>query len=287
MVGAAVKGAFRRALARFGLELHRLGVHHGVPQVEGIGFSHVLEVLFGCIDDLEFVQVGANDGVQDDLLGPFLESGNPRGILVEPQAEPFRRLQERYRGREGLRLYRGAIDTRSGVRPLYRCRDDLARGDAAARLSGLASFDRAQVVRSYQRHARRLGLRCPPELAIVAEDVPTITLEGLLGQHGSERCDLLVLDTEGYDFEIIKGLDFAKIRPLVLIYEHIHLCQADRLACWHLLAANGYRCAAGWSDTLAIRAGQSSGAARTESAIPSSGSPARAMAMPLSPSASL
>jgi FkbM family methyltransferase len=287
MVGAVLKGALRRALARFGLELRRTRAHRGVPQVEDVGFSHVLEVLFGCIDGLELVQVGANDGVQGDLLCPFLETGNPRGILVEPQAEPFRRLQERYCGREGLRLYRGAIDTRSGLRTLYRCRDDLARGDAAARLSGLASFDRAQVVRSYRRHARRLGLGCPPEAAIVAEDVPTITLEGLLRQHGQRRCDLLALDTEGYDFEIIKGLDFAKIRPLVLIYEHIHLCRADSLACWHLLAANGYRCAAGWSDTLAIRAGQSSGAARTEPAIPLPRSPARAMAMPPSPSASL
>ena len=58
-------------------------------------------------------------------------------------------------------------------------------------------------------------------------------------------------------FEIIRTIDFSRIRPAVLIYEHKHLGPADRLACWRLLRANGYRCAAGWSDTLAILAGQS------------------------------
>jgi FkbM family methyltransferase len=270
-VGAAVTGALARGLAWFGLEIRRRRTHRDAPEVEDVGLSHVLEILFGCADDLRLVQIGANDGVQSDLLAPFLERSDPKGILIEPQTEPFQKLQARYGGRERLTLLQAAIDRRAGRRILYRCREDLAVGEAAAFLSGLASFDRAQVVKAYLRHAKRLGLTDPPDRAIIGETVATLTLEAVLNDFGLGGCDLLVIDTEGHDFEIIKTIDFSRIRPLVLIYEHIHLCEGDRLACWRLLRANGYRCAASWSNTLALLAGQSrsiASAAVDASALP-------------------
>jgi FkbM family methyltransferase len=257
MVGRVVTGAIRRGLSWLGLEIRRQGAHQGVAGVEDVGLSHVLEILFRCADDLRFVQVGANDGVRNDLLCPFLDRSDPRGILIEPQTTPFQQLQARYGARERLILLQAAIDKRAGTRTLYRCREDLAVGAAAAFLSGLASFDRSQVVAAYVRHARRLGLSEHPDRAIVGEAVPTLTLDAVLNDFGLDRCDLLVIDTEGHDFEIIRTIDFSRIRPVVLIYEHIHLCQADRLACWRLLRANGYRCAADWSNTLALLAGES------------------------------
>jgi FkbM family methyltransferase len=255
MVGRVVSSAIKRGLGRLGLEIRRRRAHHGVPEVEDVGLSHVLEILFRCAPDLRFVQVGANDGVLNDLLRPFLETSDLRGILIEPQATPFRKLQARYGDRKRLILLQAAIDARAGTRILHRCREDLAAGEAAAFLSGLASFKRAQVVDAYARHARRLGLTDHPDRAVVGEPVATRTLEGVLDNFGFDRCDLLMIDTEGHDFEIIRTIDFSRIRPAVLVYEHIHLSRADRLACWRLLQTNGYRCAAAWSNTLALLGG--------------------------------
>jgi FkbM family methyltransferase len=260
-VGAVVRGALGRGLSWLGLAVRRRRAHEGVGGVEDIGLSHVLEILFRCADDLRFVQVGANDGVENDLLCPFLERSDPRGVLIEPQTMPFRKLQARYGGRERLILVQAAIDDRAGTRTLYRCRDDLAVGAAAAALSGLASFDRARVVEAYAGHAKRLGLREHPDRAIVGETVATLTLDAVLDQFGFDRCDLLVIDTEGHDFAIIRTIDFSRIRPLVLIYEHKHLGPAGRLACWRLLRANGYRCAADWSNTLGVLTDQSTSVA--------------------------
>jgi FkbM family methyltransferase len=225
--------------------------------------------MFRCADDLMLVQVGASDGVENDLLRPFLERSDPRGILIEPQTMPFQKLQARYGSRERLTLLQAAIDNRAGSRTLYRCREDLAVGEAAAFLSGLASFERAQVVKAYLGHARRLGLKEHPDWAIVGEAVATLTLDAVLDDLGWDRCDLLVIDTEGHDFEIIRTIDLSRIRPSVLIYEHAHLGRADRLACWRLLRAHGYRCAADWSNTLALLAGQSSFAASAAAAASS------------------
>jgi hypothetical protein len=160
-VAAAMKNLVRQGLASCGLEIRRLRPHHGVPYVEDIGLSHALEILFQRADDLTFVQVGANDGICNDLLRPFLETADPRGVLMEPQAEPFRKLQERYGDRERLVLLRAAVDQRSGSRTLYRCRDGLVVGAAATVLSGFASFDRSQVVKSYLGYARTLRRTTP------------------------------------------------------------------------------------------------------------------------------
>lgn len=165
MVGAVVKAALKGALARFGLEIRRLRAHDGVPHVEDVGFTHVLEVLFRYADDLTFVQVGANDGMLNDPLRPFIERETSRGILIEPQTRPFRQLQARYGHRDRLILLQAAIDRQAGTRTLYRCREDLAVGEAAAFLSGLASFDRSQVANAY------LILPTPPARCVAYDRV--------------------------------------------------------------------------------------------------------------------
>lgn len=53
------------------------------------------------------------------------------------------------------------------------------------------------------------------------ETVKTQTLTSILDQHFKPglKIDLLSVDVEGHDFEVIKGLDFNKYRPKVIIIE--------------------------------------------------------------------
>jgi hypothetical protein len=64
--------------------------------------------------------------------------------------------------------------------------------------------------------------------------------------------NLLQIDTEGYDFEIIKMVNFETLRPDVIHYEHRHLSDADRVACERLLASHGYRLHVAGVDTTAV-----------------------------------
>jgi uncharacterized membrane protein len=53
--------------------------------------------------------------------------------------------------------------------------------------------------------------------------VKTITLEKLLDMNNVTNIDLLSLDTEGYELNILKGLNLTKYRPvymLIEIYKH-------------------------------------------------------------------
>ena len=51
--------------------------------------------------------------------------------------------------------------------------------------------------------------------------------------------DLLQIDTEGYDYEILRTIDFSRLRPRFINYER-ELLQDDGPACRSMLSAAGY-----------------------------------------------
>ena len=81
-----------------------------------------------------------------------------------------------------------------------------------------------------------------------------MTLAGLLEKHGFKGLDFLQIDAEGFDYEIIKSIDFAATRPRFINYEYV-LLGADRAACRALLLEKGYGLLDQRQDTLAIRRG--------------------------------
>ena len=63
----------------------------------------------------------------------------------------------------------------------------------------------------------------------------------LLAKHGVSRVDLLQIDTEGYDFEIIRMFDHAGVRPAVVRFEHLYLSGKERSSCspsWRSVATD-------------------------------------------------
>ena len=70
--------------------------------------------------------------------------------------------------------------------------------------------------------------------------VKTITLEKLIEDYNIKHLDLLQIDTEGYDYEILKMLDFNRLKPTVINYENEHLSKQDRVSCEQLLQINAY-----------------------------------------------
>jgi hypothetical protein len=49
--------------------------------------------------------------------------------------------------------------------------------------------------------------------------VPCATLSSLLDRHGMHSVDLLSLDVEGYEVNVLKGLDFTRHRPRFILIE--------------------------------------------------------------------
>jgi hypothetical protein len=62
---------------------------------------------------------------------------------------------------------------------------------------------------------------------------------------------VLVIDTEGFDYQIIRQVDFKRIHPDIIVYEHKHLSRQDALACRQLLQKQGYALEKHLGNTLA------------------------------------
>ena len=205
------------------------------------GFDTILAAYLAGRNDFFFVQIGAHDGRMSDPLWELVHRYRLRGVLVEPQEDLFRALEANYAGQEQVRLVRAAIASLDGTVTLYKADPRFWREHRLPENvdTMIASLDRNQIVKHVaQFGGRRLAAR--EDEYVAEEEVPALTISTLLARHGVDRLDFLQIDTEGFDFEIIKRIDFERVVPRLLHFEHVHLSEQDRLACWTLLRKRGY-----------------------------------------------
>ena len=95
--------------------------------------------------------------------------------------------------------------------------------------TGLSSFNKAILLEKIKdgtilKKAKKEGINLPKneEDWIEAIEINSISPSTLISKFGKEKIDLLAIDTEGFDFEIIKMLDLSNISPEVIIFEEIH-----------------------------------------------------------------
>jgi FkbM family methyltransferase len=196
-----------------------------------------------------FVEIGANDGQQHDPLRELILSRDWRGIMVEPVPFVFERLRRNYAGLGRVALENVAIADRVGTRPFYHLAEAAPEERAALPgwYDGIGSFSRGAVL----EHGRDIpGI----DERLVRTEVPCLTLEALLERHAVDRVDLLLVDAEGYDWEILRRTDLESIRPRLVIYEHYHLAQEDRELARTRLTAAGYECKEEGFDTFCVDA---------------------------------
>jgi FkbM family methyltransferase len=234
-------GFVKRLLARRGVTLKRSEFPNDRPfNVLPMVFESVLLPLQTV--DFTVVQIGANDGVNDDPVSGIIRRHHLRALLVEPIVPMYEKLVEYYAGFPHVTCENCAIARRDGPMTLYAVRADPS---LPAWVTGLISFDRNLVL----RHRGAV-----PTIAEFIEpiQVPGITLQTLLRKHDLQRVDWLQVDTEGFDFEILKMLFETPFRPIVISFESCHLNWDDKLACAAALAREGYEYVTLDRDTIAI-----------------------------------
>jgi FkbM family methyltransferase len=199
--------------------------------------------------DAFFVEIGANDGLQHDHLRPFILSGRWRGLMVEPVPYVFERLRQNYAGVDGVTLVNSAVSAgRDGELDFYYLRD-ASPGERAGLpdwYDGIGSFSRDAIL-GHERHMPDISER------IVEARVPAYTFDSLLERHGAPSPDLVVIDTEGYDAEIIAAIDFDRHRPTLLVYEHYHFDPETREATRAAMKRAGYRTIEEGFDTICVQ----------------------------------
>jgi FkbM family methyltransferase len=202
------------------------------------------------------VQIGANDGINNDPIHKFIKRDHWQGVLLEPQKYVFEEfLKPLYSKTKGILVLNAALDATDGFKPIYKVAVSNSRW-----ATGLTSFNRKileEAVRSgyIERQARKEGSPLPSNTDeyIAEESVECISTETLLNRAAIKETDWLQIDTEGFDFEIIKIFNIAVTKPTVIVYENLHLSAATREECIKHLRNNGYDSCDYGANTLAMR----------------------------------
>lgn len=205
------------------------------------------------------LQVGANTGdTVHDMREQLMRSG-ARALLVEPQPDAFRLLMENYAALPAVSVANVALSTCAGTRDLYKISSSVNRFHARGGIFGnsIASFDPKHPWEYFLRNANADGRRLGREEVIESVSVRCVPIELLVEQFGIDRVDVLAVDTEGFDFEVLKMVVSAGFSPTLIKYEHKHLPggRATVYESWQFLIDCGYRLVAvrATGDTVAVK----------------------------------
>lgn len=217
----------------------------------------IIERFFGG-KECFFVHVGSNDGVTGDPLHPLI-AANPkaRGIFIEPQPSAFARLLANYAPDSRFAFEQTAVSDARGECRFYTVATDIIRARRATEsLDFGGSFNRQHVLRHIEKiktSPKYAAFKDDAETYLVATMVRCEPLMSLLDRHRVERVDVLVVDAETYDYQILRQIDFTRLRPTLILYEHKYLTSEDANAATSLLSREGYHLVNCGRDTLAVR----------------------------------
>ena len=193
-----------------------------------------------------FVQVGSNDGVQGDPLHDLIVNNNEwRGVFIEPVGFLFERLKKNY-GNFNRYIYENSAIAAEAKELDFYYVSEKAKVELGDQLpfwyDQLGSFDRSHIVKH---------LDGALEPYIYSQKINAVPLSDVLTKHQVEVVDLVHIDTEGYDYKVLSTIDFARYKPSVILYEHKHLSESEHKLARSLLMEKGYKCSEYGSDTLA------------------------------------
>jgi FkbM family methyltransferase len=220
--------------------LRRLGVM--TPET----ILKVLDVLGKAHPSPSFVKIGANDGLTGDPCGDmFIRDIRWRGLLVEPVDYCVEKLKNTYCDQSRFTIVQAAIGHKRERRKFYFLAKEAKYSipDMPEWYDQIGSFDREHIVRHLPIEANKF---------IIERDIDVFSLSSMLMQTGYVAPLFLHIDVEGFDYEVLKSLNFRQSRPSVIMIEHKHLSASDLYSMIELLEGNGYLSLDAGEDLVAL-----------------------------------
>jgi len=155
----------------------------------------------------KLIQIGANDGERFDSLNSFIKEYPCKSLLVEPIKENFEKLKNNYKNNNNIIFENSAISINNEIQKLYKV-DDKFLSYYSNHIPGITSFDKEHLIKHGVKRKH-----------IVTENVSTLNMKDLINKHNFHSIELLCIDAEGYDYQVLLGLDIKRYCPRVICIE--------------------------------------------------------------------
>ena len=156
-----------------------------------------------------FFDVGAHMGLYTDLVNKIYP--NCKSFLFEPQSTIFNKVKEKYSSNNNVQVFNKAISDTEKKQNLYLNMHDLT--------STLSTFDEQS---SYLNFKAKLYGTDIKNMSYGTELVQTITLDKFMLEHNVDKIDLIKIDTEGHEFNVLKGLknQIENVENILIEFHH-------------------------------------------------------------------
>jgi FkbM family methyltransferase len=208
-----------------------------LSQLEPIGIDvvpSILDIIGELYTNPSFVKVGANDGLTGDPCGDlFLRNNKWQGLLIEPVDYCAIKLRDIYSDQSRFIIEQSAIGQRRERRTFYFMAKEAI--DCIPELpewyDQLGSFSREHIIKHFDVDVEEF---------IREKEIVVSPLSNILRRRGFVASVFLQIDVEGFDYEVLKSLNFRKSRPDMILVEHKHLSASDLLLMQKLLKSKRY-----------------------------------------------
>lgn len=175
-------------------------------------FDRTFNFNFPINKKFKFIQIGGNDGVSFDTLFEKIINRESKGIILEPSPRYFDQLKSNYKNYKSIILLPYAIFEKNGILELFEL-NEIGLKNHPSWAAGIGSVD--------IQHLTKLNVKL--------EEISKIKVKGITFDYLLESypefldVDYLQIDTEGYDFQILKSINFTKFKVKMVKFEFNNL----------------------------------------------------------------
>lgn len=241
-----IKGPIRSLFHAFGLEVERTSKSLSSDTRTGLNILYMFaNALSGRLDrPIQIVQIGANNGEDEDSVARILGDFSCKAVLVEPHPQASEALRERYKGYDNVAVDQRPISQDGATLKFYM--------SSAPSQSNISSVDRDHVEKFVSSYNSKLAEGATPA-EVVALTLESISVQQLLTDHGVDYLDILAVDAEGLDYEIVSSVLDNGLEVGSIFFEFICMGRREFDELISRLESEGYFLARSGFDVLAVK----------------------------------
>tara|TARA_B100000035_G_scaffold111310_1_gene94466 strand:- start:223 stop:840 length:618 start_codon:yes stop_codon:yes gene_type:complete len=166
------------------------------------------------MEKFDLVIVGAHNGLGLEEL--ILDQKN-KVLLIEPVNYNFQLLKNRFKNMNNIIFENVGVSDETKQIKFYYVKESSVKKLGKEWASGIGSFKKKHLL---DHHRKRFQII---ENDIEEVDIEIVVFNDLIEKYNISEIEYLFIDTEGYDYQIIKSIDFNKIKINKVKFEYKHL----------------------------------------------------------------